>query len=290
MTKNALILLSVATALITMGAGCATQSTNNTTTTPVAVVTTTTQEIASFSIKELGITFSIPAEYKDDLAYKMNSPANTFASMYSKSLSSKSVMGQDSNCGPGALGSFIKSKKLYNDFDDTERQPSPGYDIKIGDEYITFHGPQDLCTSNMQLGKEIENRIKALQTALPTVRALATSSTSSTADWKTYQDANMGVSFSFKYPSSWTYQKFSCNLDGVAFCPLAGNSSSNCRVTCGMNSPTSSIYLYPFQGEPVIVESDTIKYWKEPNISLDLNDSEYKNIYTEMISSFEYSK
>lgn len=115
-------------------------------------------------------------------------------------------------------------------------------------------------------------------------------------DWKTYNNTNtqdpniIGATFSIKYPSSWTYQEFRCNLHGVAFCPLAGNSASNCGVTCGMDSPDSPIYLYPLRGEPVINESENIKYWKDPNISLDLVNDQYRDIYNSMITTFEFTK
>jgi len=111
--------------------------------------------------------------------------------------------------------------------------------------------------------------------------------TDPTADWITYQDTNMGVSFSFKYPSSWTYQKFSCNVDGVAFCPLIENSPSNCGQTCGMDSPISPIYLHQYQGKPAVGESDTSKYWADPNISLSLRDSKYKEVFTNIIYTFK---
>ncbi len=113
--------------------------------------------------------------------------------------------------------------------------------------------------------------------------------TDQTAGWKTFVGVNVGVSFSFEYPSSWTYQKVSCNLDYIAFCPLVGNSPSNCGMTCAMNSPNASIYLYTFQGSPAIgVASQNIKYWAEPNASLNLWDNKYKEIYTEMISTFKF--
>jgi len=42
--------------------------------------------------------------------------------------------------------------------------------------------------------------IKALENAIPTVRALAASSTNSTTNWKTYTDSTVG--FTFKYPTN----------------------------------------------------------------------------------------
>lgn len=99
--------------------------------------------------------------------------------------------------------------------------------------------------------------------------------TDETVNWKTYADANMGVSV--KYPSSWTYQEFSCNIDGVAFCPLAGNSLLNCKQTCGMDSPASPIYLY---GGKTIVGS---------NLQLNSTDYEYKKIYDRMLSTFKFT-
>ena len=109
-------------------------------------------------------------------------------------------------------------------------------------------------------------------------------------EWKVYQSKNNGMEFSIEYPDTWTYQEFSCNVSGVAFCPLAGNSASNCKMTCAMNSPESPIYLYPYSGSPIIDESDSIKYWSEPNVSLNMQDDNYRKIYQEMISSFEFSK
>lgn len=107
-----------------------------------------------------------------------------------------------------------------------------------------------------------------------------------TANWKTYEDTSKG--FSLKYPSSWTYQTFRCNVDGVAFCSLSGNSPSNCRQTCADNSPESPIYLHFLNGTPAINEGNNIKYWANPNISLTLMKSENREIYMKMISSFKF--
>ncbi len=98
--------------------------------------------------------------------------------------------------------------------------------------------------------------------------------TDQTAGWKTYTDISLGISV--KYPSSWTYQKFSCNIDGVAFCPLAGNSLLNCRQTCGMNSPESPIYIHT--------------NGLGSNLDLNSTDSGYKTIYNEMLSTFKFTK
>ncbi|MDP1993666.1 MAG: hypothetical protein Q8K40_00315 [Ignavibacteria bacterium] len=112
-----------------------------------------------------------------------------------------------------------------------------------------------------------------------------------TAGWKTYEDANRD--FWIKYPSLWTYQKFSCDPDdnGVAFCPLAGNSPSNCSQSCSMSSPSAPIYFYLYdKNKPAFTESDSLKYLGDPNISLYLTDSKYREIYTEMISTFIFNK
>lgn len=101
-------------------------------------------------------------------------------------------------------------------------------------------------------------------------------SAATTSDWKTYADANMGVSV--KYPSSWTYQEFSCNLAGVAFCPLAGNSLLNCKQTCGMDSPASPIYLYNNGNKTA-----------KTNLELKSTDYEYKKIYDQMLSTLKFT-
>lgn len=113
-----------------------------------------------------------------------------------------------------------------------------------------------------------------------------------TANWKTYEDTNRG--FSFKYPSSWTYQKFQCNVDGVAFCSLAGNSASNCRQTCSSDSPESPIYLHFFQGTPAVDVGEYMKYWPIPNVSLllsenYLNNTSYKEVYKNVVSTLKFT-
>lgn len=83
-----------------------------------------------------------------------------------------------------------------------------------------------------------------------------------------------GVSFSIKYPSSWTYYKFSCNAGGVAFWPknIAPNFSQG--GACSMNSFLES--------SPIIVYSTG----NQPSINLKNNN--YQNVYDQMKSSLSY--
>jgi len=197
MAKNTLLLLAVATTILIVGAGCAKQDTvsptdNSPSSTTVAA--TTTELMVSFPIKELGITLSIPVEYKDDLAYEIKQSSQNIAYFYSKSALEKYA-----SCGPGSVGAIIKGTKTY-DLEGIERAPVIGYDIKIGNEYITIDGPQDRCTSDDVLQDAILARTNALRQALPTVRALAASSANSTTNWKTYTNSTVG--FTFKYPTN----------------------------------------------------------------------------------------
>ena len=99
-----------------------------------------------------------------------------------------------------------------------------------------------------------------------------------TAGWKTYSDSNQGVSF--KYPSSWIYQKFSFNLDGVAFCP----DSSNCGVQIeGTNEKSAPIIFYFYEGDPTLLTPDIIKS------HFRLIDNKYKDIFDQMVSTFKFT-
>lgn len=98
-----------------------------------------------------------------------------------------------------------------------------------------------------------------------------------TSNWKTYTDTNNNITL--KYPSSWTYQKFSCNTEGVAFCPLTGHVSLNCGQTCGADSPESPIYLY----------TDGIAYGVVPSLVQWNKSVEYKQIFNEMTASFTFN-
>jgi hypothetical protein len=98
-----------------------------------------------------------------------------------------------------------------------------------------------------------------------------------TAGWKTYRNENMGISFD--YPSTWIYQEFSCNLDGVAFC-LIKNGITGCEQTCGMDSPESPIYFY----------LDGWNNSKDKQKSFVLNDNKYKDIFDQMLFTFKFTK
>jgi len=100
-------------------------------------------------------------------------------------------------------------------------------------------------------------------------------STNQTANWKTYTDPT--VHKSFKYPSDWTYQKISCNLDGVAFCPLVGNSPLNCGVTCSLDDLKSPIYFHPWGGDPMLTFNQN-------------SDPSYRSIYNEMLATLKTIK
>lgn len=180
MIKNHLFLLATATSILTIGVGCTarvpnnqTNTNNNATASATAVVATTTDLTTAFSIRELGITFDIPMQYKDELAYeiKQAEPNGPVAYMYSKRFILKDIMGNDSNCEPGEIGAITKNKTLYTMTGDT-RAPDPRTDIKVGDEYVTIDGPQDLCTSNKELQKSLEELSKMLRRTITTVRVM----------------------------------------------------------------------------------------------------------------------
>jgi hypothetical protein len=126
----------------------------------------------------------------------------------------------------------------------------------------------------------IWNRVFHWQSQNQTVQR---GNTGQTADWKTYSDSSQGISF--KYPSTWTHQQANCNLYAVAFCPLAGNSPSNCGVTCSMNNHIP-IYFYPYQGDVSSATAQDMAGWTKPHLAL--RDSKYKEIYDEMVSTFKF--
>lgn len=108
-----------------------------------------------------------------------------------------------------------------------------------------------------------------------------------TAGWKTYKGTNQGVSFSLKYPPSWTYQEFSCNIEGVAFCPIENKTGLlNCGVTCSMQDQVVAIFINFVEpgAEPAL--SPEHKYWKASGVILSTDDNKYKEIYNGMIKTF----
>lgn len=198
MNKKTLILLAIALPFLTIGAGCATKVAVNPTdnaASSTAVVATTTVQVAAFSIKELGITFNIPTQYKDEINYQISSDGKA-ALMYWNNHISKDVMGQDSNCKPGELGKITKGINPINSETGDARDPIAGTDIKVGNNYITIEGPQDLCTGDKNLQKSITDMIEALENAVPTVRDSAHPYTVGTL---TYQNNTYG--FAFPYPA-----------------------------------------------------------------------------------------
>ena len=94
------------------------------------------------------------------------------------------------------------------------------------------------------------------------------------SELSTYVDkTDTGVSYSIKYPSSWTYYKFSCNADGVAFWPktIAPNFSQG--GVCGMTSFLESA--------PVILSTMS-------QTQIQLNNSSYQTIYNQMKASLSF--
>lgn len=92
--------------------------------------------------------------------------------------------------------------------------------------------------------------------------------------WKTYTNSELKILI--LYPSAWTYQGFSCNLDGIAFCPMQ-KGKTGCGQTCGMDSPSSPIYFY----------FDSWNNTKDKQKSFLLNDQKYQDVYNNMLSTFE---
>jgi len=107
-----------------------------------------------------------------------------------------------------------------------------------------------------------------------------------TSDWKTYSDADRG--FSLGYPSDWTYQKVSCNVDSVAFCPLSGNGPSNCNQTCNnMDNPNPSPIISLALDAGPQTESNTSKYWPDAGVSLEA-DPNFENTFKGMVGSYQF--
>jgi predicted GH43/DUF377 family glycosyl hydrolase len=124
---------------------------------------------------------------------------------------------------------------------------------------------------------------------MPAVNAfLATFSENENADQKIFQDLSRG--FSLGLPSGWTYQKMSCNIDYIAFCPLKSG-LNNCGMTCGANSPEPVIRLDYYQpgSTPKMYHSADNQYFADVNVSLKLspNSREYFNLFRDIVDSFK---
>lgn len=103
-----------------------------------------------------------------------------------------------------------------------------------------------------------------------------TASPDQTIGWKTYTNTSLGISMD--YPATWTYQEISCNIDGVAFCPIKSG-VSGCAQTCSMNN----------QAPPISFYKDTWVNTKNKQNSFRLNDINYKDIFDQMLYSFKSS-
>lgn len=119
---------------------------------------------------------------------------------------------------------------------------------------------------------------KKMQPNMPsqTVSYFEKKSSQTATGWKTYTNSELGVLFD--YPSTWTYQEFSCNAEGVAFCPIKAG-VSGCGQTCSMDSPASPIYF----------STDMWRNSKDKQKSFLPPDEKYRDIYNQMLSTFKFT-
>lgn len=135
-----------------------------------------------------------------------------------------------------------------------------------------WDGPSKIIISDTN-----NNLIKAETNPITISGAYPADNYDESVKWERYTNEKLGISFN--YPGDWTYQEFSCNLDGVAFCPIK-NGITGCGQTCGMDSSESPIYFY-FDG------------WnnsKDKQKSFVLKDNGYKDIFDEMLNTFKFTK
>ncbi len=83
----------------------------------------------------------------------------------------------------------------------------------------------------------------------------------------------LGSNFSVRYPSTWVYYEFSCNVDGTAFWPRGIVPDFSKGSVCSMNSFLESA--------PII-----LNYTSRPELSL--RDNGYQDEYNLMKASLKY--
>jgi hypothetical protein len=93
-----------------------------------------------------------------------------------------------------------------------------------------------------------------------------------TTDFVTYSGTtDMGSSFSMKYPASWTYYKFSCNADGVAFWPKNIAPDFSQGGACSLNGFLGSA--------PIILDTSS----QLPHLAL--HNNSYTDVYNQITAS-----
>lgn len=256
---------------------------------------TDTSDWKIYKNDKYGFEIKLPSDWQVILNQNANNANNANFSLNSlenvkkieefrKEINAENIQGTDagpqnnltifSYLSSGSLEEYIK---INSDFINSQKITFAG-EVAFKGKLIGLYDPVTILVKKgdrfYSIGLESANGMDAQLSDKILSTFKFTAPATITSDWKTYTDANMGVLV--KYPSSWTYQEFSCNLAGVAFCPLVGNSLLNCKQTCGMNSPVSPIYLN---------YGNTIA---ETNLKLKSTDYEYKKIYDQMISTFKF--
>jgi hypothetical protein len=233
-----------------------------------------------FEIKEFGIKFKTDIS---DLLYVVKNNESGSNVLFS----TKSLAPLDPKCSPysAPIGAINVSSAVPNP--DSYYNQSRLLFSKDG-VYIYYDSPQAPCSTNKTASDLQLKQTQSLAKALKTI-SLTKTPGSETVGWKTYEDTVLKISI--KYPPSWTYQKFSCNVDGVAFC-LSKQGATGCGQTCAPNSPTSPIYLYNYTGKPVVdgTSKGETKLLGDMNTGLTLSDKTQRGIYTKMISTFKFTK
>lgn len=97
-------------------------------------------------------------------------------------------------------------------------------------------------------------------------------SSNQNTDLLTYSGStDTGLNFSLKYPSSWTYYKFSCNADGVAFWPKNSAPDTSKGGGCSMNGFLNSAPItLSTMSQPVLnlIDKNFIDTYNQMKISL----------------------
>jgi cytoskeletal protein RodZ len=128
-----------------------------------------------------------------------------------------------------------------------------------------FENTSQTTADQQEVGEPIKNTPKVFET---------TNINNTVPELLAYSGkTSSGINFTIKYPSSWTYYKFSCNADGVAFWPKTNAPDFSKGGACGMNS-----FL---DGAPIVVST-----MSQPQIQL-RNDN-YKIIFDQMKTSLSY--
>lgn len=147
-------------------------------------------------ISEWGVEFEKPADMHD-LNYAIRPSGDHAVGFSTQRLTDfkKSLTGKiDCTATIAALGTLVRTNNLSSFGDHYIPE-----NVKIGDYYYSFGGPQEPCSVDDKVRELQDQQINALSASI--LKTLRATSANETTTWKTYQNNKYG--FSVKYPPDW---------------------------------------------------------------------------------------